>query len=101
MAAKPAEQTRARPGLLRYLGIGVATAELAFLVVWLGLILGLLDGFAPYLWSLSPILLDSLPALFTGMSAAAVLGAAAGLVAAAVHDLLRRSAAKRAKQQSR
>ena len=101
MAAKPTDQTRARPGLLRYVGIGVATVELAFLIVWLGLIFGLLDGFAPYLWSLSPILMDSLPALFTGMSAAAVLGTAAGLVAAAVHDLLGRSAIRRAARRSR
>lgn len=101
MTMPPTNPKPAWSRLVRYVGIGVAMVELAFLTVWMGLVFGLLDGFAPYLWSLSPILMDSLPALFTGMSAAAVLGTAAGLIAAAIHDLLGRSAMRRAAQRSR
>lgn len=78
--------------LLRSAGIGVATVELAFLTIWVGLTLGLIESAGPYPRPLRLALLDSLPALVAGMAVAAVTGASAGLAIAAIRGAARRRA---------
>lgn len=89
-----APSTTPRPrlvSLLRSAGIGVATVELIFLTVWMGLTLGLIESVQPYLRALRPVLLDSLSALIAGMAVAAVIGASAGLAAAAIRGVVTRA----------
>lgn len=78
----PPASGRKPAGLFRRLGIGVASAELVFLVWWTGIDLGLVDRASLALPALGQTPLGSLTGLGLGMAWAAVIGLLVGLVTA-------------------
>jgi len=66
------------PALLRWVGMVVATAELVYLVTWMGLDLGLID--IPSDPLVHGVSVQSLPGLLAGMLWTAGLGLAGGML---------------------
>ncbi|MFA7261892.1 MAG: hypothetical protein WC068_02620 [Caulobacter sp.] len=92
MATNNERGIRASPlGTLRRAGIGVATAEVAYLVCWMGVDLGLIGGASPVpLPQFGQAPPASLTGLILGMVWTAAFGALAGLIADACLNLMDR-----------
>lgn len=78
--------------MLRCIGLGLAMAQLVYLVLWISLVLGAPKGDSPILDFLGSQPLDSLGSLFAGMLWAAVFGGVGGVSAVVCFSLTRRAA---------
>lgn len=83
--SSPLDQTTLL-GKLRWAGVGMATAEVVYLVGWMGVDLGLLEATA--FWRPAGGSLNTLQGLMDGMLCAAAAGVAGGLMAGFVGSLL-------------
>ncbi len=75
-------------GTLRCAVVGLALAELVYLLAWVGLVAAAAGGLPVSVSILDSHPLDSVESLGAGMVWAALFGSVSGLVTAATHDLV-------------